>query len=329
MKKRKSIIYLGVLLSLAFLVTGCKKQEIEVKNGSKVAVSVKKDKFTATEYYEKIKEDNISILVDMIDHSLLDEKFKTDDEEKESIDNQINQIKNYYGASEETFQAALTSYFGVESEAELREKLSLEYKRTKAVENYIEDHLGKDEIKKYYNENIYGEVKASHILIAIEKENDEESEEDADSRAKETAEKVIKELDEGKDFAELAKEYSTDKTNSLNGGNLGFLDVEDVPEEFGKALKSLKVEEYTKEPVKTELGYHIILKTEEKEKPKLKKVQDDIKETLRKQKMDDDPTLYYESLKAFREDNKIKWNDDVLKKAYKKYMDKLIDSAKK
>ena len=46
-------------------------KDIEVKNGSKVAVSVKKDKYTATEYYERIKEDNISTLVDMIDKDLL------------------------------------------------------------------------------------------------------------------------------------------------------------------------------------------------------------------------------------------------------------------
>ena len=327
MKKRKGLIYLGALLAITTLVTGCGR-EIEVKNGSKVAVSAGKEKFTATEYYEKIKEDNISTLIDMIDHSLLDETYVTDDKERDSIDNQINQIKQYYGQDENTYKSVLQQYFGVETEQELREKLSLEYKRKLAVDDYIKDNLKKEEIKKYYNENIFGEVKASHILIAIEKEG-EETDEEADQKAKEKAESIIKELDEGKKFEDLAKEYSSDKTTSLNGGNLGFLDVEDVPEDFGKALKSLKVNEYTKEPIKTELGYHIILKTEEKDKPKLKEVQDDIKETLKDQKLEEDSSLFYESLKKYREDKKITWNDDVLKKAYNDYMDKLIDSAKK
>ena len=53
MKKRKGLIYLGALLAITTLVTGCGR-EIEVKNGSKVAVSAWKEKYTATEYYEKI-----------------------------------------------------------------------------------------------------------------------------------------------------------------------------------------------------------------------------------------------------------------------------------
>ena len=53
------------------MLTGCGK-EVEVKNGSKVAVSLDKNKYTATEYYEKIKEANISTLIDTIDHDLFD-----------------------------------------------------------------------------------------------------------------------------------------------------------------------------------------------------------------------------------------------------------------
>ena len=61
MKNKKIII--GTLSILAFttLVTGCGK-EIEVKNGSKVAVSTKQEKYTATDYYNKIKQDGFSII---------------------------------------------------------------------------------------------------------------------------------------------------------------------------------------------------------------------------------------------------------------------------
>ena len=329
MKKKRIITALSALLVVSLITTGCGRN-IEVKNGSKVAVKVKGNKFTATEYYERIKEDNISTLVDMIDKDLLSKKYKSNKKEKEEIDKQIEQIKSYYGGNEVTYKSLIKQYFGVESEDELREKLSLEYKRKKAVENYIEKNLKDSEIKKYYNEEVHGEVKASHILITVNsKETDtDEEKEKADAKAKKKAEKIIKELNEGKKFSSLAKKYSEDSSNSSNGGDLGYFELDDMVEEFSNALKDLKNKEYTKEPVKTEYGYHIILKTGEKDKPKLKEVKKDIKEKLREQKLNDDGSKYYEALRSIREENKIKWNDDKLKKAYNKYMDDLIENSK-
>ena len=329
MKSKRIVTALSALAIVSMVATGCGK-DIEVKNGSKVAVSVKGDKFTATEYYERIKEDNISVLVDMIDHSILDKKYKTDDKEKEEVNNQIEQIKSYYGQNEETYKSIIKQYFGVESEDELREKLSLEYKRKVAVEDYIEKNIKDDEIKKYYEENVYGKVSASHILITVDVKDDasDEEKQDADNKAREKAEKIIKELDNGKKFKTLAKKYSKDNSNASKGGDLGYFELDDMVKEFSDAVKELKNNEYTKEPVKTEYGYHIILKTGEKDKPKLKDAKKDIKEKLREQKMNDDGSLYYEALKAIREENKIKWNDDNLKNAYNKYMNDLIENSK-
>lgn len=329
MKKRKYLIYLIIIMTL-LITTGCGKK-VEVKNGSKVAISTKNDKFTATEYYEKIKEDNISILIDMIDHSLFDKKYKSDTEEKKYIDDQINQIKSYYGQNEDTYKSILQQYFGVETENELRDKLSLEYKRNKAVEDYVKKDIKDNEIKKYYDENIEGQVSASHILITVDTKEDasDEDKEKADKEAKKTAENIIKELNEGKKFASLAKKYSKDTATASNGGNLGYFDLDSMTEEFAKAVKNLKKDEYTKEPIKTEYGYHIILKTGEKDKPKLSKVKEDIKEKIKTKKLEEKKELHYETLKKIREKNKIKWNDDSLKNAYNDYMDKLINNAKK
>lgn len=329
MKNKKVITCLSTLLAISLIATGCGK-EIEVKNGSKVAVSVTKDKFTATEYYEKIKENNITELIDMIDHSLFDKKYKTDDKEKEEVNSQIDQIKNYYGSDESTYLSVLKQYFGAESEDDLRDMLSLEYKRNLAVKDYVKKSIKDNEIKKYYEENIYGEVKASHILIAVDIKDDatDEEKEEAENKAKEKANELINKLNDGEKFEKLAKENSADEANASNGGDLGYFDLDEMVEEFSNAVKELKIDEYTKEPIKTEFGYHIILKTGEKEKPKLKEVKDDIKEKLRDQKLNDDNSLYYEALKAIREDNKIKWNDDKLKKAYNKYMDNLIKQSK-
>ena len=329
MKRNNKIIGLISVLLITLVLTGCGK-EIEVKNGSKVAVSVSKNKFTATEYYEKIKKENISILIDMIDKSLLEKTYKTDDEETKSINNQIDQIKSYSGDNEDTYKQMLKQYFGVESEAELKEKLSLEYKRKLAVVDYLKDNLKDDEIKKYYEESVYGEVKASHILITVDAKEDatEEEKEEADKKALETAKKVIKSLEEGKSFKSLAKKYSKDEATASNGGDLGYFELDTMTEKFSSALKELKKDEYTKEPIKTEYGYHIILKTDEKEKPSLDDKKDDIKEKLANQKLNNDSAIYYEALIGYREKNKISRNDDVLKKAYDDYMNNLIENAK-
>lgn len=329
MKRSKIILGVSALLVTSLIVTGC-GNKIPVKNGSKVAASIKGDKFTATEYYEKIKEKNITTLIDMVDHSILDKKYESDEEEKTSIDNQIEQIKQYYGQDENTYKSILKQYFGTDNEDELRTKLSLEYKRNKAVNDYIEKNLKDDEIKKYYDENITGQIKASHILITVNTKDgatDEEKKE-AENKALETAKKVINELNKGKKFKDLAKKYSQDKSNASNGGDLGYFQPSDMVEEFSNAVKSLKNKEYTKEPVKTQYGYHIILRTGEKDKAKLKDVKDEIKEKLRTEKLNNDQALYYETLIDIREENKIKWNDDELKNAYNKYMQDLIKSVK-
>ena len=330
MKKSKIILGASALLVVSLIVTGC-GNKIPVKNGSKVAVSIKGDKFTATEYYEEIKENNIINLIDMIDHSILDKKYESDEEEKTAIDNQIQQIKQYYGEDENTYKSVLKQYFGSNNEDELRTKLSLEYKRNKAVNEYIEDHLKGDDIKKYYEEKIFGQIKASHILITVNTKADatEEEKQEANKKAYEKAKKVINELNSGKKFKDLAKKYSEDKSNASNGGDLGYFELSDMVEEFSNAVKELKKNEYTKEPVKTQYGYHIILRTGEKDKARLEDVKDDIKEKLRTEKLDNDKTLYYKTLISIREDNKIKWNDDTLKNAYDKYMQDLIDSVQK
>ncbi len=328
MKTKKRITCICAVLALSLLATGCGK-EIEVKNGSKVAVSVTGEKITATEYYEKIKEDNISKLVDMIDTGMLAKKYKETDEENDYVNKQIEQIKSYYGSNEETYLSVIKSYFGASSEEDLKVKLRLDYKRNKAIEDYITSHLTDKEINDYYKDSITGEIKASHILITADVKSDanEEEKAKAEQAALKKAQNIIKKLDKGEDFAKLAKSNSKDEGSATNGGDLGYFQPNTMVEEFKDAVIKLEVNKYTKEPVKTQFGYHIILKTGEKEKPELKEVKDTIKETLKNQKLNSDPALRYKTLISVREENKISWNDDTLKKAYDDYMNRLIENS--
>lgn len=331
MKNNKMIKCFSALLVISLLACGCGK-EIEVKNGSKVAVSTKGSKITATEFYDTIKKENIAQLVDMIDNGLFSKKYKDKKSEEDTkVKEQIDSIKSYYGSDPDTYKAALRQFFGVNTEEELEEMIRLEYKRSLAVADYIMDNLKDDEIEKYYNDEVFGQVKASHILIPVET-TDKATEDEkaaAEKVAKEEAEKIIKQLKDGKKFATLAKKYSKDEGTATNGGDLGYFNLDEMVEEFSNAVKELKVDEYTKEPVKSQFGYHIIIKTGEKEKEALKDIKEDIKTKLKERKLNNDSTLYYTTLQEIREANNIKWNDDVLKKAYKDYMDEIIETAKK
>ena len=328
MKNKKIILGIFSLLLLSLFATGC-KQEIAIKDGSKAAVQLDDIKITATEYYEEIKETNVAILVDMIDKALFEKDYPTTEEETTEVKKQIDQLKATY-SDEETFKQLLNQYFGVETEEELEEILRLEYKRNQAVEDYIAKNLSENEIEKYYKNEIYGEVKASHILIipSVSDDADEDEIAEAEAEALKTAKKVIEKLNDGEDFAKLAKKYSQDEATATNGGDLGYFELDTMVTEFADALKELKVDEYSKEPVKTQYGYHIVLKTGEKEKPELKDVKESIKEKLTLQKLDEDVTLYYQTLIDIRKEKNIQWNDTVIEKKYNKLMDELLEAAK-
>lgn len=327
MKKNKLLLTISIITTLSLITTGCGKIA-KTKNNEEVLVSIKKSKISVDKYYEEIKKDNISKLVEMIDHKILDKKYKTDDKEKESIEKQINQIKNYY-QTDETFTNAIKQYFGVNTEDELKEKLSLEYKRNLAVEDYIKETLTEKEIKEYYDNNITGDIKASHILIKPNVKDDasDEEKEKAEKKALKKAKKIITKLDNGEKFEDLAKEYSDDSGSASNGGDLGYFESDEMDEDFIKAVNELKNNEYTKEPVKTQFGYHIILKVDQKEKKSLKKIKKDIKEKLKDKKLSEDKTLYYKSLINIRKKYNIKFNDKEIKKAYNNLMNELIKSV--
>ena len=329
MNKKKITIGITILLCLLTL-TGCNNTKLD--KGKENIVEMKGAKVSANTFYDSIKEDQISKLIDMVDHKLFDDKYETTDEENKSIDSQITNIKKIYAQDDdEQFQQVIEQYFGVKTKKELEEKLHLDYKRDLAVDDFIMDSFTKRELKNYYNNNIFGKMKASHILIKAEASTDANTEEKekAENAAKEKAEEIIQKIKDGEKFADLAKKYSDDTATASNGGDLDYFDLDSMAEQFSEAVKKLKVDEYTKTPVKTEYGYHIILKTGEKNKPKYKKVKEEIKETLKDKKKEDDPSLYYKTLIDIREDKKIKWNDSDMKRAYNRYYDKLIEQAKK
>ena len=57
---------------------------------------------------------------------------------------------------------------GYETEDQLLDEIILQYKKDKVVEKYAEEQITDEEVENYYNENIFGEITAKHILIKPE-----------------------------------------------------------------------------------------------------------------------------------------------------------------
>ncbi len=321
--KKKLICILAVLL----LVTSCGKVP-KLKNGDEAVVTMKDGDISVEELYSEMKEKYaLDMLITKIDTAILNNVYKTDDEEKNYIDKQLETIKyyyeTYYKSQYKSFQEYLTQN-GVESEDELKENIRLTYKRNKAIKDYVKSIITDKEIEKYYDEEIFGDISASHILIKPEYDDNASDEEkkEAEKKALKEAKEVIAKLKKGEDFAELAKEYSDDSSNSKSGGKLADFNHGQMVEAFEDAAKDLKVGSYTTTPVKTEFGYHIILKTAQKDKPALKEVKDDIISDLTDEKLKDDSTLEVTALVELRKKHKVEVQDKDIKKLYEAYVEK-------
>lgn len=316
---KNKIMLAGTLIVLTGLLTGCGNAKL--KNGEDVAIKVNGINITANDLYKELRDKyGVSTAIDMIDTEILGTIYKDNEDIEKKAENQVESLKTQYSDNwEETLENA-----GYDSEKDLKEYFVLSYQRTEAIKDQIKDSIKDDEVKKYYNENTVGDISAKHILIKVDTDSEDGL---TDDEAKEKAEEIIKKLDDGEDFSELAKEYSDDTGSAEDGGDLGYFNKGDMVEEFEDAAYELKVNEYTKEPVKTTYGYHIILKTGEKDKPKLKEVKDDIKEIMADERLEDDPTLEVTALDDLRKSYGLKFKDAKLKKNYKKYIEAAIKQA--
>ena len=118
-------------------------------------------------------------------------------------------------------------------------------------------HLVKLAEKKSQEEHMVKQTSASHILI---KTNDIVSDEDAESRLKTLRVRV----ENGEDFAELARAHSDDMVSALRGGSLGWATPGMMVPEFEKQMNALADNEMS-DVFKSRFGWHLILLHERRE----------------------------------------------------------------
>ena len=316
--KNKKLTLLGVTLcSVLLLTTGC-GEVAKLKDGKEVVGKIKGYTVTAEDLYAELKEQGGSrVFVNMIDDYIANKEIKSNEDAEDYANSQIEAYKSQYEQQGQDFNEVLVSS-GYKNEQQFRDELILSYKKDKVVENYLKDELTDDEIQNYYDENIFGDMTVRHILIKPDTETDasDEDQEKAEEKAKKEAENIIKKLDKGEKFEDLAKEYSDDEGTKEDGGLLENFSKDSVVTEFWDASVKLKDGEYTKEPVKSEYGYHVILRVSQKAKPKLKEVKDTIEETLVANKLSADTTLKTTTWVNIRKKYNLNIEDSEIKDGY-------------
>jgi peptidyl-prolyl cis-trans isomerase C len=167
------------------------------------------------------------------------------------------------------------------------------------VDAEVSAKITDDEIRKRYDTEMsntppVNEVKARHILV----------------KTKEEADAIIKQLDAGGDFEKLASDNTTDPSGKTTGGDLGYFGPGQMVPEFEKAAFALDVGAYSKQPVQSQFGFHVI-KVEDKraqQPPAFDQVKDQIRSLLLREN-------YFALVKSLRGAAKVDITDAELKKA--------------
>lgn len=317
-----------LVLACVFLLAGC--NGVKLTNGENAVVTFNEGGISSEELYQSLKEAyGAEKLMNLIDTKLLNEKYETDSTEKSYVNQAVKSTKEAAEKLNADFELYLQYYYGVSSESEFRDYLSLSYKRNLWVQDYAEEEVTEKQINQYYDEEVVGDIEASHILITVDSKEDatEKEKKEAEQKAYDKAKEVIDKLKNGEDFSKLAKEYSKDSTTADKGGSLGKINTGDYANEVFEALKNLKDGSYSTSPVKSSYGYHIVYRTSQEDKPELN---DDltkkIRTTIGKEKANE--TGYsIKALKALREKNNMKFEDAELEKAFEKLIQQQENQA--
>ena len=304
----------GILITVLVVVIIWPDRIATLKDGTQPVAEIDGYTVTANDLYEDMKDVySISSLLDKIDNKILEEKYpETDemnDELKQQAESYYSAYKQYYKMDKETF----LSNNGFGSEKAFLEYLRLQYRRNKYAEDYIKTLISDKEVEKYYEDKVYGDINTKHILVKVDSSASDEDKKKAEDLAKE----IISKLNDGKSFDDVKEEYKDQITYEELGYKSYNANLESA---YMEAMQKLENNSYSKEPVKTSYGYHVIYIIDQKEKPALEDVKEEIIDSLVSEKKSEDKNISYVALDKMREESGLKFSDTVLEKKYNTYM---------
>jgi len=167
---------------------------------------------------------------------------------KATIELTDEEVNSYYLANQARFQN--------------KEQVKVDYISLNVADLAKDINVTDEEVAKYYQENAASfteeaQRRISHILIEFNDGNDE--------AAKTQAQTVLTRIEQGEDFAVLAKEVSNDTFSGENGGDLEWLEPGVMEESFDEAALALLNVGDISQLVKTSFGYHVLKLTDYKE----------------------------------------------------------------
>lgn len=266
-------------------------------------------------YKEMEKYYPVTYVLESIDKSILTKKYELTDEQKQEVEEEVNSVfemyEMYYGYTEETF----LKENGFESKEEFIEYMELDYRRNLYCIDYFKTLIPAEDIEKYYNENIeFGEINTKHMLVQI-------SDDVTDKEALKLANEIVAKLNEGKTFDDVAAEYEDKIVNE--DVDFNNFNSDTLAEEYVEASEKLEKDTYTKKPVKTSFGYHVIYCVNKEDKPSLEQATNDIVEILAQDLEAEDQYIRYKALIKLREDYKLKFTDEKFEEEYKEYCEEV------
>lgn len=302
MKKFLGIAVLIIIILLA--VTGCGAKVVATVNGEKITevqLKTRVEQVAARygydlnnpegkEILEYLQEQTLQMLIDekVVLQAAAEKKITA---EKADVEAEFKKIKDQFKDEQEYKQFL--------EEIKFKEDELKGYLGQQLIFNKLFDEVTKDitstgtDVKKYFDDNqqeFYEpeQIKARNIVVKTEEE----------------AKAIIARLDKGEDFAELAVELSIDPTAKSNQGDIGYFGKDaQLVDEFKDASFRLKVGEYTKTPVKSMYGYHII-------------------------KVEDKKTAHQYSFEEIKSELEERFLMEEKKEKFSIYVDELMEKAK-
>lgn len=333
---KKKIKIAGLLTCGLLFLGGCGENPT-LKNGEDALITFDGAKgISVNDLYETLKDQyGIGSLLTLMDKRIYETEYKDKMEEaQEYADNYVDSMIKNYGDETKLIQSLNGSFSTIEA---YNQYLYVSYLQNIAIEDYSKSLINDDQIKKYYDEEFYGDVELNHILITSDASStaSEEEVKKAEDAAKEKINKLIKELKTAKDdkkdieevFSKLAKENSSDSATKDKDGSMGkinYIDYDTSYDELVNTAKELKVGEFSTKVIETELGYHIIYKAASHDKDDLKDVEKTILQKLSDNALATDYYMIINGLKHYREKYGFEINDKDLDKDYDDYMKNLV-----
>lgn len=294
MKMKK--LLLGTAIGSALLIAGCADNP-EV--ASTTAGRIRQD-----EFYERLKTHQSEqgkfgeiVLQQMLIETILEESYG-DQVSDEEIEVEIDKLAEQSGGREKLEE--LLQQRGQTLQV-VKDSVKTNLLLAEAVKDKSE--FSEEDVKAYHESQVPEGTKVAHILV---KEEDQ-------------AKELIKELNDGADFAELAKEHSTDPGSAENGGEYELQSGQMVPE-FEQAALQLEEGEMTEEPVKTQFGYHIIKMITKGEVKPFEEVKDEVTSDYVQEKLMRDGATINKVLSELIQEANVQIADEDLQNAVAQFI---------